>query len=312
MKLFSAIVAAFSLIIMCSLAQASAVLVDAKGDVKVKQGKREAAAKIGDELADGAVVRVGKGSSASLLSEAGSIDEIGPGKSYTVGKAAEANSTKLGGRIAVAMREMAAKGEGPTVHGMVKEAGGPRPVRIDFDKLGGAGLTALYPSGTAVRLGHVVEFRWSEPIGKGWVRPALALFDRSGQRIALEKLKAGDRSFRGSASKLGLKRGSSYKWFLAVNDGGLRSRTPEYKFSTLSEGDERSLAGDLSKVAKLGFSDDGRALLDAQVYFGHGMYDEAVRTLEPSCAGSPSPFAKKLLHMSYMRMGRISEAKKYE
>jgi len=301
-----------ALTLIASGAHASAVLVDAKGDVKVRQGKSETKARIGVELADGAVVIAGDKSAASILSESGSLDEIAAGQSYTVGKPLAAKSTSLGSGIAVAMKEVSAGGKGPTVHGMVKEAGGGGRLAIDFDKLGGQGLIALYPSGTVVRIGPTIEFRWSEPVGKDWVNPTLALFDVAGKRVSELPLGIGDTSLSICPCKLGLRPGADYKWFLATADKGLSSKTHEFKFSTLSDNETRRLDNELSKISSSDLSEDGKALLDAQIYFSHSMYEEAVKGLSPAYARSPSPYAKKLLYLGYMRMGRIAEAKKYE
>lgn len=300
------------LTLVASAAHATAVLVDAKGDVRVKQGNKEARAIIGAELADGAIVVAGKNARAAVLCESGSLDEVSGGRSYTVGVPSKGKSTSLGAGITIAMKEIAAGGKGPTVHGMVKDVDGPRTLKIDFDKLGGQGLTALYPSGTTLKLSPNIDFKWSEPIGKDWVKPALVVMDMSGKRLGSIPLSAGASKAGICPCKLGLARGREYKWFLATNDKATKSKTPEFKFQTLSDNDERRLDAELAKISSLELTDQGKALLQAQLYFSYGLYDEAAKELGPFYAKSQSPFAKNLLHLCYMRMGRIFEAKKYE
>lgn len=301
-----------AVLLISASAYSSAVLVDAKGEVRVKQGGDEAKAIIGAELGDGAIVTTGKDARASVLCESGSLDEVSAGQSYTVGAPSAGKSTSLGAGITIAMKEIAAAGKGPTVHGMVKKVEGPHALKIDFDKLGGQGLVALYPSGTAVRLSPSIDFKWSEPIGKDWVKPALVVMDISGRRLGSIPLSAGETNMGVCPCKFGLAKGREYKWFLAASDKSEKSRTPEFKFQTLSDNDERRLDADLAKISSLNLTEEGKALLDAQLYFSYGLYDEAAKGLAPFYAKSQSPFAKNLLHLCYMRMGRVAEAKKYE
>lgn len=300
-----------SIVIMPAISSASAVLIDAQGKVDVTIAGRLEPARSGLELPDGSVVVVKKGS-ASVLLESGAVDEVVQGMRYTVGsEKASGRRTDLGHGITLAMKELAASGEGPTVHGMVKKVGGPRQVRIDFGNKAAVGQMGLYPTGTKVKLGHEMTFKWLRPVD--YKNPALVLDNARKRRLAMANLRAGDTSFTRAASKLHLKDGESYSWFLAERkDRDVKGKTGRYSFSTISSADERALEGEMAKIRSLRMSEDGKKLLIAQLYFQHGLYYDMVNVLAPLYERSPSPFVKKLLRLGYSKMGNTGEVKKYE
>jgi hypothetical protein len=240
------------------------------------------------------------------------VDEVAEGMRYTVGsEKASGKRTDLGQGITIAMKELAASGEGPTVHGMVKKVGGPRKVRIDFGNKATAGQMGLYPTGTKVKLGQEMTFRWLKPID--YKNPTLVLDNAGRRRLAMANLRAGDTSFTRSASKLHLKDGESYSWFLAERkERDVKGKTGRYSFSTISSEDERALEGEMAKIRSLRMSEDGKKLLIAQLYFQYGLYYDMVNVLTPLYSKSPSTFVKKLLRLGYSKMGNTVEMAKYD
>jgi hypothetical protein len=289
---------------------ASAVLLDAQGEVSViLPTRRVEAAKTGMELPDGSLVEVRRGT-ASLLLESGIVDELPAKTTYTVGAAsAKGKRTNLGSGITLAMRELSSSGDGATVHGMVKEAAGPRNIqlRATADQ---SGLRGISPVGTSVRLGRSMTFVWSKELD--FPNPLLVIDDARGKRLVTANLDAKTVEFTQDACKLHLRKGESYTWFLAAKAGsGVKGKTPRFKFATFSAADEQSLSSELSRIQAMKLGTSGEKLLQAQVYFQHGLYDEMVNELAPLYATTQAPFAKKLLKLGYLKMGNAAEAEKY-
>lgn len=301
---------AASMLIVPTTSFASAVLVDAQGKVEVTISGKTESAKVGTELPDGSVVDVKKGS-AQVLLESGAMDGIPANTKYTVGSKAHAGSrTDLGGGIALAMKELAASGEGPTVHGMVKKVGGPQQIRLGA-KAPAKGLRGIYPVGTAIVLEPTITFKWSEPVG--FKNPVLVLEDAKRGRLAVLNLKPGETSFHRSSDKLYLKSGGSYSWFIAERVGeDVKGRTARFKFTVLSDSQIRALGNQKNGIEAMRMGQDGKDLLIAQTYFGYGLYDDMVNRLTPLYARAPTPFTRKLLRLGYARMGNMTEAAKYE
>jgi hypothetical protein len=301
---------AASMLMVPTTSFASAVLVDAQGRVEVTVSGKKGSAKVGTELPNGSVVDVGNGS-AQVLLESGAMDGIPANTKYTVGSKAHAGSrTDLGGGIALAMKELAASGEGPTVHGMVKKVGGPQQIRLGA-KAPAKGLRGIYPVGTAIVLESTVTFKWSEPAS--FKNPVLVLDNAKKRRLAVLKLKLGQTNFHRSAEKLHLKRGGSYSWFLAERvNGDVKGRTARFKFTVLSGSRVKALKDQKSGIEAMRMGQDGKDLLIAQTYFGYGLYDDMVNRLTPLYARAPTLFTRKLLRLGYARMGNMREAAKYE
>ena len=306
---------AFAIIIMVvpAVASAKAVLIDASGDVKVTHaGGRRVVATVGLELADGSIVTVGDGGKASLLAESGALEEVAAGSTYTVGKGGgAAKSTNLGRGIALAMKEITASGEGPTVHGMVKKVEGPRG---KLGSIGGSGnmLVGTYPVGTAVILGPTITFKWSRPIGGAWQKPAIVVEDATKRRLAVKAVSKSKTSYEGTQHELKVNKGHDYSWYFASTQGGVKGASARFAFSTLSAKRESGLDSERKKIDRLRLGADGTALLMAQLYYKYNLMDDMVRTLAPIYAKTPSSFMKRLLYNGYARMGRMTEAAKYE
>ncbi|MFA4875193.1 MAG: hypothetical protein WC956_05320 [bacterium] len=308
MRLFSA--AIVLIISVPFVAHASAVLLDAKGSVSVTLlGNKPSPAKIGLELPDGSVLKVGKGGKASVMLDTGAVDEITGEASYTVGpKAKSSKRTELGNGVRVAMRELSAGGPNPTVHGMVKEAGGPASKMPSLDAFGAGGLRAIYPIGTAIRLGPTISFRWEGAQNVKWPEPVIVIDDASQKHVAVKAIRPGSSEYSASPKELGLAAGGRYTWYLASNKGGVAGKTSRFEFTTISQADERALDTDIAKAKSLEMSQDGKELLAAQLFYQRGMYDDMVRKLAPLWQRTRAPFVGKLLKYGYSQMGRGKEA----
>jgi hypothetical protein len=313
MKKFSIVGALLSMCLLPSLSHASAVLIDARGGVAVKLAGGEAAKAVpGLELPDGSTVAVEKGGKASVLLEGGAVDEIASGSRYTVGPKAEGEKrTELGGGIAVAMRELAASGSGPTVHGMVREARGPTNKLPDLSVLGKSSFVALFPEGTAVRLGDAIAFRWSGAPA-GLASPVVVIDDAQKKHLAVKPIVLAKGEFSAAPKTLGIAKGSTYSWYVGEGLKSPTGKTARFEFTTLSAAQEKALDGELAIIRQIDVGAEGRALLLGQAYYEYKMFDELVRVLEPAIQKTSNSFGRKLLSAAYSRMGRVEEAKKYK
>lgn len=312
MKKLCVMIVMAAIILPTSSAFASAVVLDVRGEVSaIPPARVVEAVKSGMELPNGTVVEVKEGA-VSLLLESGAVDELPSKTTYTVGAGAEKGKrTDLGSGITLAMRELSSSGQGPTVHGMVKEASGPRNIQLHAAGHHKTGLKGVFPVGTSVRLGSDITFSWSQPID--FSHALLIVDDARGKRLAMLKLSEGSREMTHASAKLHLKKGERYTWFLAAQAGsGVKGKTARFKFATLSDADERVLDAERSKIASLKLSDTGTKLLSAQAAFQHGLYKDMVDELQPLYEKTQAPFAKKLLRLGYLKMGNTSEAEKYK
>lgn len=311
MKKIFVMVGALVALTISSSALASAVLVDAQGKVKVTlPGKKSAPANVGTELPDGSVVDVRGGGQASVMLESGAIDEIPAGTKYKVGtKPKEARRSDLGRGMALAMRELAASGEEPTVHGMVRREKAPGGLRTLG--LGQTTLTAKYPSGTTIRLGPRITFQWDMQPPVNWPQPVLVIDDETKRHVAIRSIKEGDVMRVVSSAKARLAKGKSYSWYLATRKGKLKGKTLRFQFKTLSARDEKRFDIKRARIRRLNMSNDGRQFLLAQLSFQYGLYNDVVEILGPLWEKQRAPFLRKLLYLCYSRMGRGREAKQF-
>jgi len=308
MKHVTALIFAIALTLISQAVFASAVLVDAKGDVKVAApGGSQVAAASGMELVDKSTITVSAGGSASVLLENGTIDQITAGSTYTVGQATPGGKrTNMGGGIALAMRELKSSGEGPTIHGMVREAKGPSDKIKKLKAVKGFGISAIYPRGTSIRAGKNVTFKWESMPPMNWPAPVIVIDDSSKKHIAVVPVSAGSTQKAVPGSKF--KNGQKYSWYLATNQPKLKGKTMRFTFSTMSAADQKKLKSEMAKVRGLKLGADGTNLLVAQLYYQNGLYGEMVDILLPMWNRSRFPFIRKLLHLGYTKMGQTEKA----
>ncbi len=312
MKVASSLIIALLMIVIAAPAFASAVLVDAKGAVTVKtpDGKTKSGV-VGQELAVGTTVAVGANASAAVMDASGTISQIDAGGSFTVGaKSAKAKKTDLGEGIGMALREMAAKGDGPTVHAMVREAKGGGARGQSLMASGLLGVNAIAPTGTVIRLSSSVLFRWDAAPKINWANPVIVIDDANKKRLAIFPIEEGATQLSVNTQRAKLSKGGTYSWYFASRNGGIMGKSLRFEFATLSAADEKKLDADIAKVQALNLSAEGRDLLVAQLYFQFGLRYDMVELLKRQ--PKTTPFTKKLLVMGYNLMGRPKEAAQYE
>lgn len=313
MKHALAIIFAIASITVSQAAFSSAVLIDAKGDVKVAApGQPALAATSGMELVNGSTVAVGAGASASVLLESGAMDQIPPGGSYRVGEATGGgNRTNLGSGITLAMRELAAQGDGPTIHGMVREAKGPSDKLRKLSEVKGFGISAIYPRGTSIRLGPTLKFEWEPTPRVDWPAPALVIDDAGKKQVTAAPIPEGSTTITLDTATIGLKKGQNYSWYLATRKPAVKGKTMRFTFKALTATDEGRINSEISKIHGLKMGADGTDLLIAQLYYKDGLYEDMVKTLLPLWNRNKAPFIRKLLRLGYSKMGQTEKASQF-
>jgi hypothetical protein len=294
---------------------ASAVIIDASGDVKAAlPGKSAAAVSVGMEFPNGTTIKVGAKGFASVLLDSGELDQIAGGSSYTVGGAGAQSGRRvpLSGGIAIAMRELSSKGDEPAVHGMVRET---RQVSRDKFKKRASGpnpnlIGAKYPIETGVELGSEITFKWEKTPSLDWENPVIIIDDASKNRLAVIAVSKNTSELTVKTSRAKLAKGRKYSWYLGTSKPSVSGKTMRFEFWTISVADETKIQNEMSKINSLKLGPDGRALLKAQVYYGNGLYMKAVNELEPLYAKNRLPFAEKIINSSYSRMGQSYNAPK--
>lgn len=287
-----------------TIAHASAVLVDAQGKVTVTlPGKKAAPATAGLELPVGSVVAAEKGGSASVLFASGAMDRVAAGTNYTVGKGSQsAKRTELGGGMGTAMRELAAAGQGPTVHGMVREVKGPKKGLGLSLGPGPSAVQPIAPRRSTILLGKQITFSWK---GKpDWSNPIFVIDTEKGTIVKTLPIQPGQQSLSKATAALGVKKGMDYGWYLgAQGKKGPTRKMARSPFTTLSAAEENRYRAERAKLGKLGLGADGKAILEAQLDFQYGLYASMIETIAPVWAHNKAPFVKKLMYLGYHRMG---------
>jgi predicted Zn-dependent protease len=104
----------------------SGVVIEAKGSVTINQGGKAVKAQTGAQFADGSIIDVANGGSATLMFSSGSTKKLASGEKYTAAKAApgQSSGTPLVKGIAMAYNDATKASKGPSVHAMVKAAPG--------------------------------------------------------------------------------------------------------------------------------------------------------------------------------------------
>ncbi|HQC50351.1 MAG: hypothetical protein BWY40_00666 [bacterium ADurb.Bin270] len=302
MKKILYIFTATALLAISTSAFASAILVDSVGGVSVKfPDEKIMAGEIGMEMPQGSFVSTDNSGRASILLETGTVAEIGPDSNYSVGRESkEVKSSEFGGGIMLAMREISASDEGPTVHGMVRgvrtfKRARPRP-RANI-------IGAIYPKATNVLLTDKISFEWDSEPKVDWPSPAIAIDDASAKNIAIIPIKQNQSSAIVSNSSARFERGKKYSWYLATRSPELSGKTARFEFGVLPYRAEKELNSEIEKIKGLKMSPDGEAFMRAQVYYRYALYRMAVDTLQPIYKKTGQENIGKLIDLSQKKMG---------
>lgn len=316
------------------------VLIESSGPVKFTSKKgTEIAAVLGTELEPGTIVQAGEGGSAKVMLMDGELIQVSERKSYVVGTTPSQEEKKSMMRgLTIALNEAAkvklpaapteeveteeakpSAPQQPRVYGMVK-MGSPRPTpqeraaqkkRVAKKRRPKLELEAIYPAETTILMPKNITFAWN--MNLKFPKPVVVFEGPEGLYKRFDIDPKSPKSLTASAKELGLHKGNKYSWYLASrSDKKGRGRTRRFNFTIMSEAQEKSLKKDLATINETASTDDGRAFLTAQLYYNHKMMYDMVQTLLPLWNKNKSPAIKKLLKLGYARMGRASEARKYQ
>lgn len=311
-------------LIMCALicalsatAYASGVVVDSKGEVKIKlpDGKTNQA-KVGVELPDGTKISTAKSSSISIMLMDGSIEDIGEKKDYTIGgNKKEASSKTVIQGLALAMNEATTSTSGPTVHGMIKMTqlgpSAPTPSYISATNI--LGPYGIYPVGTIIDLPEEIAFSWRMDKQLNFTNPVVIVENAKGKKLVVKNVSPKDTQVAMKTAKLNLQQGENYSWFLASNEKRrIIGKTRRFNFGIISVKEKNILEQDKQKIMAMNISDDGKEFLFAQLYYRAKMNDAMVKTLLPLWEKEHTEALRKLLYLGYSRMGQTQELVKYQ
>ncbi len=253
------------------------------------------------ELPQGTSVSTDNSGKASILLDTGTVAEIGPESSYAVGgESKEAKTAEFGGGIMLAMREMSASGEEPTVHGMVR---GVRTFKKAKPRPKANIIGAIYPKATAVLLTDKIPFEWDSEPKVDWSAPAVVIDDASAKNIAIIPIKQNQNSVIVPNSSAKFERGKKYSWYLATRSPSLSGKTARFEFGVLPSRAEKELKSEIKKIKDLKMSPYGEAFMTAQVYYRYGLYRMAVDTLQPIYEKTGQENIGKLIDLSQRKMG---------
>lgn len=314
MKIKFWLMSIMALLIIPSIGLASAVLVEAKGNVSIKlsDGSTPKAA-IGLELPDQTKVTIGQNSSALVMLSTGAVDKIGASSAYVVGakEKKEVKNSIING-FAVAMKEAVSDSENAIAHGMVKMGrlgpGAPMP-ESGTQTLG---MKIYYPKETALFYKPNLEFKWVEG-GIDWDNPVLVIDDKDKKHIKVISLKKEMSKFSVSSSQLNLKKGEAYSWYLAQkNNEQIDGKTPRYNFSILSSAKQAELDRELAKINSLGLTEpSSKQFLKAQIYYNFKLYSDVVNLLLPIWEKEQTEGLRTFMFSAYQRMSINDEALKF-
>lgn len=302
MKKILSIFVAATVLAFSGSAIASAVLVDSVGGVSVKfPNEKISVGEIGMELPQGSSVSTDNSGKASILLETGTIAEIGPESSYSVGgESKEAKTAEFGGGIMLAMREMSASGEEPNVHGMVR---GVRTFKKAKPRPKANIIGAIYPKATSLLLTDKISFEWDSEPKIDWPSPAIVIDDASAKNIAIIPIKQNQSSVIVPNSSAKFERGKKYSWYLATRSPALSGKTGRFEFGVLPARAEKELNSEIKKIKDLKMSPDGEAFMTAQVYYRYGLYRMSVDALTPVYEKNRQEIVGKLIELCQRKMG---------
>lgn len=98
-----------------------------------------------------------------------------------------------------------------------------------------------------------------------------------------------------------------------VKELGGPKKAPPQGDKKLSPSSSKEMALDLSRINTLGLSPDGKAIMQAQVYYKYGQYQKQVNALLPvhKRQTPPSETVTSLIVLGYERMGKMDEADRF-
>lgn len=288
---------------------ASGVLIDVNGMVHVRPPKaKEVSGRLGLELVNGSVIKTGLKASASVLLDDGTMDEIPQNTEYTVGANQSGKKTVLGSGITVAMKELASKGEGPTIAGMVRAAKGPSEKFKNIKKVEGFGINGIYPRETAILLRKNVVFKWESEPKVDWASPVVVVDDEKNEHIAVLPIEPSSTEIALVTTEHPLQKGAKYSWYLATKEPELKGKTMRFAFTTLPAADEAKLKTEENTVKALPIGESGKKLLKAQLLYKYGLTAKMVEVLNSLWNEAESEYVRKLLWLGYAKMGQVEKA----
>jgi len=296
-----------------SLFAMSAVVIESHGasTVLFPKGVSEAA-RLGMELPKETRLQTKKGGSVTLLQMDGALLRFREGTEYQVGKKEGKEKNQNQKIFLPAWREVERiTGNGPTPSG-VQKMFPPRYGKLRILPLMG-GIEGVYPRETALLFKNNLHFEWRASVLSG-KNLRIVLFQSGREHVGFP-ISVTDRKKTISTQKMGIKKNEEYYWYIGeeVGSGKYVGKSQRFSFSVLSRTQEVQLQKELQEIQSVGLSTkEGANFLTALVYYRFRMFSEMAAHLEPLYQKYKTPALQRLLFLSYIKMGRIKEAKRYE
>ncbi len=317
MKLSIMIFSILTSLFLATNVLASAVIIDAKGKVLIKTpDKNEVSVNIGQELANGTLIKTKKNASASIMLNNGTIAEIQSNQEYIVGKPSKTKQEKtIVQGLALAMNEATSTEAGPTVHGMVKMTRlGPGAPQAPLKPIGGkAALRGEYPVNISIFMPKKIIFTWNKDAKIKFSNPVLVIDDKNKEHLLVRRINPKSNTLKVSICSCKFLPGQKYSWYFASKTkDNIKGKTRRFNFKILSKSAEKKIKKDLAAIDKMKISKPGKDFLKGQLYFRANMYDKMVATLLPLWKNNKTALLKKELFIGYKRLGNTEQAAKFQ
>jgi len=268
----------------------AAVLMSLQGDVFVHRPQNgELPGSFGMHLGGGDEIVTAAGAAADIFFASGQSIHLGPDSRITIqgAPAAGGSASFEGVQNSMQLRES----RGTSSVARLRSGGGAHEVR------------GIAPSATKLRGAHPT-FRWSSAqSGMDWT---LRVYDADGEIWAGE---VHGESLRYPDDAPALAPGVRYSWAVESADPlqipPLRSAAAS--FELLDPTQDEAVGSELESLPAGDLSPSARAILEASVYYRHGLLDEAIARMERQ-ADDADDALRGILAQLYVEAGRVEDA----
>jgi len=279
-----------------ALAEPLAVLMAASGDVSVERSGQQIPGVFGMHLEDGDVVVTGSNGSAEIMFSAGHWIQVDTGSRMGIQGKRGGGAQKPAAPSVQSVQEFA----------KLKDDRGTSSLAL-VRSGGETELDLLTPCKTKVATAHPT-FRWAGP--EPAMDVTLTVYGESAVHWSTDVMGASELTYPDDAPAL--EPGVAYTWAVESSDPlmipPLRSR-PEL-FEVLPAPDAAAVAAAVeASRAMEGASPRGRALVEASIYYRHGLLDDAIASTRQALEAQPdAQELRSILARLLSETGRTQEA----
>ncbi|MDP2600835.1 MAG: hypothetical protein Q8P84_08920 [Deltaproteobacteria bacterium] len=175
------------------------------------------------------------------------------------------------------------------------------------------GIQGIFPIYGDILPSSTLQFEWrgKDILGE---KPVFIIFEKHSKEQKIFSLKAGAKKFSINPAKEKIKEGAEYHWYLGrIKNGKPVAQTRVYSFEILSEKNQKKLSRDLEGLSALKLSSrEGETFLKSQIFYHYKLYHNMIDSILPMYQKRPSRSLRRILYLGFVRLGRYSQAQKYE